>query len=345
MKKILPVAYPPITSFPAVAQALSIVFRDKEKIMPWFIPRYIQLYAFKEKNPKKTYEISANFFDAASDLTYNLKSYVLPRDLINGKWSSFSEFIVDCVDRGYYLNLSMNMYYFPCSHAYQNEHFMHFPMIYGYDDELKTFNVADFYKNLVYSFEEVTYDEMEQAYINTTFDELKGGARFDFWHQVCFWQYREDVDFEFDVKEFISVLEDYLQGRDRTQLFIRTQKYEQTDCHYGINFYDAVIHCLNNEQYDLRPLHLLCDQKKALLMKLEYLAVNKYITEDDYEKINEQCKKLYDLSAQTRNIFIKGNMSEKDCNCVDKIISNLILMKEADRLFFNDLLDSIKRII
>ena len=43
--KILPTAAPPITSFPLIANMLSILWLDKNKTLPWICDRFIQLVA------------------------------------------------------------------------------------------------------------------------------------------------------------------------------------------------------------------------------------------------------------------------------------------------------------
>lgn len=43
MKSVLPVTYPPITSFPAIANTLSFLWVNEEKVFPWLCDRYLQL--------------------------------------------------------------------------------------------------------------------------------------------------------------------------------------------------------------------------------------------------------------------------------------------------------------
>lgn len=43
MKMCLPIEEPPITSFPEIANTLSVLWRHKENVIPWLSDRFIQL--------------------------------------------------------------------------------------------------------------------------------------------------------------------------------------------------------------------------------------------------------------------------------------------------------------
>lgn len=339
MEKILPVVYPPITTYPGIAQPLSILFCNKEHIMPWFIPRYIQLATFTDKSQLDKGISMVNFLDGmCNKFGNNIKDYKLPRDLIDIKWGDFTEFLRDCLNNNYYILLSLNMYFFPCSPKYHEKQFMHFPMIYGYSDELKMFYVADFYKNSVYSFEKVPYCEMNQAYVSASFGDLNKGQMFDYLYYVSLWKYNPDVKFQFHLEEFNSIMEDYIQGKDSTQYLVNSPCFKEIYYYYGIDYYEAISYNFKNKYYDMRALHLLCDHKKAFLLKIEYLFLNEYLTSIQYERLKKKCELIYHSSIINRNLFIKCKIAKSDESYIERVIKNLSEMKENDLDFCNDLL-------
>lgn len=353
MEKLLPVTQPPITTYPGIAQPLSILFSDREQIMPWFIPRYMQIAALTQKEKLNEGISMGNFIDATHEMTYGLKEYRLPRKLINSKWGSFLDFLHDCIDCNYYIHISLNMYYFPCSPSYHSKSYMHFPMIYGYSDKLEQFYVADFYKNLIYSFETVSYGEMSLAYENAVFDEVKKGIMFDYLYYVLLWE--KTIDFErsvfpglkkqdftknADISEFSDIITDYIESKDSTHCLINNPKLSGIDFFYGLEYYDAIAYNIENKYYDARALHVLCDQKSGLSLKLDYLFQHGNITEKAYEVLKEKCKILYDLSFINRAYLIKGNLSG-NYNFVDKLINNIHVAKDRDLELCNDLLSAL----
>lgn len=151
MKK-LPVVYPPLTCYPGPAQLLSILFCHREEAMPWFASNYIQIRAITDRQKM---DEGLNMLDFFGDQSMRsiMKFYTMPRNIVDIKWKSFTEFLRSCIDVDLYVNLRINMYHFPCSPAYHKENFMHYPLIYGYDESTQEFMVSDFYQNSVYSFE------------------------------------------------------------------------------------------------------------------------------------------------------------------------------------------------
>lgn len=344
VNNILPVIYPPITSYPGIAQPLSILFTEKEKILPWFMTRYLQLTALHPDNHIPEGMNLGSFLDSFLPIECEgWEEYSLPRDFIDTQWENFTDFLKYCLSLNYYIQLSVNMYYFPCSPAYHKANFMHFPLIYGHDKDSDQFLVADFYAQTKYSFEKVSSKEIEMAYKTATFEELKYGKIYDYVYIVKLYKYASPTQYTFDFSEFLIKLHDYVNGIDSTHCQERDKKFKSYKYVHGIIYYDAMADYLRNRRCDMKVLHVLCDHKQAHLLRLDYLLNNRYLSSMQYQKLKDMCQKLYRDSLIVRNKYIK-EVGMKKYNDSEIEISNILLkIKENDQLFCNQLIYDLKK--
>ena len=87
MKICLPVEQPPITSFPTIANTLSILWGHKEKVLPWLSDRLIQLVV------RPNYDlVNTDFYDHADIDNYDLLFFVKMFSLFSpSKFPVFTE--------------------------------------------------------------------------------------------------------------------------------------------------------------------------------------------------------------------------------------------------------------
>lgn len=105
--KILTMTPPFITSYPNHANILSVISHDDETI-PWLLNSYIQLEA-----PKMlTNGLRMDYYTSVLWKTCPWVYYQrMSRELILRKWDSIVDFIVDCIDLGYYVYFLIDTYY------------------------------------------------------------------------------------------------------------------------------------------------------------------------------------------------------------------------------------------
>lgn len=338
MSYILPVVYPPITSFPDVAQTLSILFTEKERVLPWFMTHYMQLTALHPDNCIPDTMNLGSFLDCFLPIDCEgWEEYLFPRDIINKKWGEFTDFLISCLNLHYYIQLSVNMYHFPCSPAYHTKNYMHFPLIYGYNQDTHQFLVGDFYKHSKYSFENVPLEEMELAYQTATFEDLKYGKIYDYVYIVKLFKYTP-AKYIFNISEFLLKIRDYVNAMDSTHYQEYNPKFKNYKYVHGVAYYDAMADYINNYRCETKALHVLCDHKQSYLLRLDYLAENQYIRNDQYEKLKTDCDDLYKTSLIIRNKYLKQALIKKNNYCFEEIASMLLDLKEKDINFCNQLL-------
>jgi hypothetical protein len=159
---ILPTGSPMITAYPRHANFLSILQRDILKL-DWFFENYIQLQINKkdiENELKLEFHIG---YDTLSIIKYcPAISYTLfQRDLIHKAYDDIIDFIIDYIDKGYYLYFLVNTAHISAyTNTYKSNHDL---MVYGYDKDKKEIYAADFF-DLKYSQESISFEELRKGY-------------------------------------------------------------------------------------------------------------------------------------------------------------------------------------
>src|SRR5690606_36924395 len=120
-------------------------------------------------------------------------------------------------------------------------------------------------------------------------------------------------------------LSDYMYAIDSFSCFNINRNVEPNIVH-GVEVYDYLIVNLPIRPIDLRPLHLIYEHKKMMLLRLEYFRKNELISEDLFEFLFAEYKSLEKLSLVSRNLQLKNAISPSSKN-MDKIINNLKMIK------------------
>ena len=144
MRNVLVMNEPPITTYPSIANILSLLWDRKDNIIPWFADHFIQLMV--RPNHDDTF---GDFYDHADMDTYYRTIYGLPGIgwmRVNSEtvhYNVFSEYVQKQIDNGYALEACLDRYYFSFAEEYQKYHHKHSSLIYGYDSDKNEIYVAE----------------------------------------------------------------------------------------------------------------------------------------------------------------------------------------------------------
>lgn len=328
MKKIIPLVEPPITTYPAIANILSLKWGKNKSSNAWFMDHFIQLVV--RPNHEHTF---GDFYDHADLDNFYRIIYGLPglgwmrvNKGVAG-FDKFSDFIEHEIDNDYCVEACVDRYYFKfLEKKYRKNHYIHSSMIYGYDDNEKTVNIADFFIDGKYESKVISYDEINASMNNDWLINL----------------YRDEyAEYEFNEKLMKKYLEDYIYSRDSFNKFAFSNKKYNEGVIFGVAYYDYLIDCLHKENgKDYRMYHILYDHKQLMKKRLEYLInLKKY----DCEKIalllceNEN---LIRESKVLRAYFLKYCLNQST-QVMDKIKDRVISLKEKDISFVKSFIDII----
>jgi hypothetical protein len=329
-KKTLPMQYPPITSFPPHADLLSVIL-NHEETLPWFYSHYIQLVCHKNVF-EPTFRV--DFFKPAQ--WHNcpfINNQKINRDLIARRWSAFADFLIDCLDLGYYIMFYLDEYFVSNYKNYQKKHLKHDIFIFGYDLDNRTFDVADFFANRKYYYTKSTFSEIEQGYQNLHLtdicDYLKGIELID---------YRLPTQgYKFDINIPARLIEDYLLSYNTSQRYDLSPLDTNANTVSGIAVYNTLIEYLQKisehkiKKPDLRSFHVLYDHKSVMLLKIKYFMEHNYIKEG--ESLYNAYVEILEKTKIVKILVIKYILA-RDIGLLDKIISRLqlIMLKERETL-------------
>lgn len=327
-KTVLPIVYPPITTYPAIANLFTILFGHEEDVYPWITDHYIQLMAVKDKFPPY---LVWNFYDNG---TFN---QVLPvqrmphiifyredRLFASRFFDKFTDYIKEAINDGYYVRTALDLYYLNCSPC--NIHNLHDGLIFGYDDVKNKIYIADFYTNNKYQFAEATYDE-----INLAFRKSEIIKESPDWHREIKLYKFQKYDYKTNFELFLTSVKDYIECKDSLIKYKFSYAYERiTDkLVYGLDYYDLLLKYGSDNIFDTRAFHLLYDHKVLWTLRLKYLKQQVLITEKVYSKFNPLFQELEKNSLIVRNKLLKYNLCKTDKNFHD-ILSGCEALREQD---------------
>ena len=347
---ILPVEYPPITTFHQITDLFTILWARKKEIMPWFADHYIQLIV-KDDDPNNDwitfYDILfTDYVRPASRCPY-FSMQVINRAIPYKELETFTDFVEMQINNGYYINVCLNQFHLQCSGAYNKHNYVHDTFIYGYDRGNNKIYIADFYDNQKYAFKTATYQEINQS-------NMLDGIDIPYWaSEIVLYKYDTSCPYQTNTILLKQSLKDYLLGEDNLGKYIYTfDKYKCSDkCSdpnikkpiYGVDCYDAISkHCLEfKKDLDAIALHLLYDHKTAMQIRLNYLYENNYLHVQGIETLMTLYAKLRDDTLILRNLSLKYKLHGSD-EFLEKLVAKCQTIKENDKKLTSEILQRIK---
>lgn len=309
-EKILPLGKSPITCYPNHAHVFSIIDAYSKEYLPWLYNYYVQLVVPKDL------KLGVRVDFATPHITRSvpwLEKGRIDKDTVLKHWTSFSEFVKECIDKNQYVYSLLDV---GKINIYNKINFSpHDPLIYGYDDEKKIFYIKDNLQNGKYDMAAVSFVEIEDA-VNSFLDS----DAIDWIPGIYFFSYRTLYDYgtcrfknhyryDFNIILYKKLLKDYLEERnsinhwDLKSIFI--DKESENDNAWGLGVYGIILEFIRfiNEGHsadfggefplDSRGVYVLLEQKMIMFNSFKYMCESNMIKADTlYEKELEMiCKK------------------------------------------------------
>lgn len=330
-QKILPVEYPVITTYTHHAHLLSILGTKKEAF-PWIISNYIQV--FINKNFKES-----SWGDFYFPMPYETRTVEnckwlfnqkIRENLIDDRWNSIVDFVIDALDNNNYVNMMINYKYLSKSSLYKKTDWRHDVMVYGYDNEEKKLFCADFlFKSAQYEFSECSFEEFEDAYKNRY--SYTNSTYLD--HCVHTFEINSACDYEYDERNILALLKQYYSS-EMPEYWKNYNQKNSNKLVFGMQFYDALSIYLrekDNPNIDIRPFYLMQDHKNIMIERIKYLAtanvaLSSYIA--PYEQVFINCKKLVKIIMKY-NYSHSPSTLEDACLKIENIKQNEKELLEA----------------
>lgn len=323
-KKVIELAAPPITSYPAVAYILSLKWKEKEAVIPWLSDHFIQLIV-RPGHPH-TY---GDYYDHADLDNYFGKIYGMPglgwmrlnKSVAN--FSIFTDYVEYLIDNDYCIEACLDRFYFSFSESFQAEHFIHSTLIYGYDREERKIYLMDFFDNGKFVSKKASYDEVNFSMNNDWIINLYKS---------------EEADYQFNKELMRRYFDDYLNSRDSFSKYEFSNKEYNRGVLFGLAYYDYLIgRLMMEDDIDLRMIHILCDHKTLMRYRLEYLNECALFDQEHLTRLLVKNKKIFCDTNSMRTMAIMYLMQRTE-NVKKKIIDRIQRIKEEDAEFVRDVL-------
>lgn len=244
------------------------------------------------------------------------------------------EWIIEQIKNGGYIFIYLDHYFLKASDRYKKFHFLHdFTLIYGYDLSKKILYCSDNFVDGKYSHAIISFSELYNARKSQSNEEIERNIEnllvYKYQKQECFLNLKvvkgvlSDYIYN-DVKNIMKMNPDFLT--DNIFGLKINQNFKIEDCVLGIRIYQWIIEYVisnahDNQEIDIRPLHLLVNHQSILLSLVNYFKCNDLNLErySEYVCILEE---QYNVCIKLRNQALKYNIT-KDKKKVDSIIFNI----------------------
>lgn len=309
MFKELPITKPYITSYPGIANFLSIL-QSHPETEGWIFQNFIQVVYYQNINNQYLHEMTGSLLDLESGLwligQYSycpfFSQYILNRDILHQSNSDVISFFKKMIDSDYYVVLYINHQMLSNTPFYQKEDHDNPVMIYGYNDAAEEFLATGYFYHNLYSFHRITYQDFIRAEENV---RNSNDYSNDYIQRIQFLHFRPNMEYIFNKEEFLQYLLDYLESKDHTNklYFITDKKY-----YYGLSFYDKMAEQFARHSIDERLVQSLFDQKEMMLVRLPFLYKNHYFTRAHMENLIQKTDDVIKKLETIRNVILKNRI-------------------------------------
>ncbi len=287
MKKILPFVPPKYTTYNYIA-ALDVCAQNDKRMDKWYISKYILWrYVLSEDC---IHIVRSGVF---GDVSFMYQQNIWKRHIKNYYKNIFKSFL----DDGFYVYCTnIDEYYIPSTHSYNNLHFPHDVLIYGYDMEKSLYYISTYSETGHYSTKEISMECFDRAWwsqYNRSYDqEISEGC-------VKALKLEENKEFMVDLNQMLNDL----------KLYVNSECVDvgYKPAVYGIDVYkcidDYVVKAIKREISfeDCRMLKLVSEHKSIMLKRFQFLHANNIISGEMVERYEE----IYNKSENIRMLQLK----------------------------------------
>lgn len=337
-----------ITTFLHHALSLAVVLAD-ERLLPWYYEHYINIYS----NTNESGLLNLEFLEYYGPYNGVMYCYYLGYNLLK-EISNIIDFIIDQINRGYYVVINVDEYYLPEKIRYHNDHYVHQSLIYGYDNTRQKLMALGFNQENLFSKHTLDYNQFMEAF-------EKGKL---YYKETAPWTENSAIElikfkdhlteYPFDLQRFLTKLDNYLSSSGDDPI-IFTYMLNKANVKYGLNVYDEVIHHLENLlkgrfTIDYKNIHLLAEHKKGIFKRLQYI-LSRYQLTGDIVNMTECYSQIVEQVEAVRIKYLELSYSKDSLDFDDfpNIIKNTCemfqSMKEQERMLLQAISKQLHRVI
>lgn len=259
----------------------------------------------------------------------------IPIDLLLDLSSDFISFCKISIDRDFYLFIPIECSEISNYSVYKAKKIPHHIFVYGYDDEQQLFLCAEFFSfsNKRYSFEPVSYQEMEEAFFS-----LQSQVTSEMMRKEHL-QWKKDIELlyslvdhkdKFTIQRIQCGLHYYLDKRD-----CDGNKDYIKDVYYGVAIYDLLEEYINElikedyQSFDIRCFTLVLFHFRYLRLQAEFIKKNYDCDENHQNEFVNNFLELENYAQFFLNLAIKYKIVRK-ITILKRILKMIKYLKDKD---------------
>lgn len=245
-----------------------------------------------------------------------------------------TDFFKKCICSNKYIYAWVDQFFVSATPHHDREHNIHPILIYGFDEDWEVYHCKCFcVERGVYS-ADIAMEEYHKA--------LEQAARIDLHinddEVFCLFKIRDDIKYDFSIGSFVNELYDYTVGKGRYKeaYFFKSEYNVDSEYNYDISCYGLKVTFLlakglqkrQLRWFDYRIVHMICENKKNILMRLRYIAA-RYAGYhvNAYESLVDEYAQIVDGYEKFRLLAMKKSITENhslyDLDYIDKTAHGL----------------------
>ena len=303
----------PTTSYFAISLPLSVIL-SHEETKEWYYENFINIYAEKAGNlcfADMSFGMLARYNTV---FEYTVSKYEDTQDT-----SIVERLRHEIFNERNYAYLYVDEYYISCKSAYQNNHFHHQALIYGFDDDRRVFNAIAFDTSKHFAELEYGYDEVEKGYSAGFLCEWERNETFG----VIFFKICPNFSHKLYFPNVINALQEYINGSvPRNIRYIQHNMEENSfvqdeQVAFGTNAICRAALILKESMpenfafVDFRRVHFLYEHAKMLLDRVKYYIEYFQMDDGEYTNLVDQYAGIVQRYQKARMVFLKLRLINK----------------------------------
>lgn len=327
---ILPIAPPEVDGYQFYALPLAILANYDES-KSWIYSNFIQT-CFDKKLIDSPVPFCFYMYDPASCPW--LKYLHFDRDIFLAFNQDIVTFIIESLNREYYIYLNIDEYFIPERKAYQRYNSSHDILVYGYNLGEEVFLTLGYNNENQLKTTKVPFQLFLQAFNNL--DNI-----INYCTQINLYKFQKNSQYHFNLKLVIETLEDYLFSQNTSERFSMLR--EPWDRAYGMEGYQyfrQYISLMNDNNSPLvRDMHVLWEHKKLMTSRIKYMELNGYLS--PLNSFSNNFSKIETMAMHIRNKALYYSI-KKDPVVLDNITKLIDQLAHDEYLQLENLLKHLK---
>lgn len=321
-KNILPLTELNAAYEPTADIAQYVIRSDMTNFAYELLENYIGILCLNNKSSR------VMTFAVGYDIFSSLEQYRIDSDMARVFVTDIRRFIVDSIDKGFYISFIADMYYIEnYKECYKTNHGVRELLIYGYDLVENVFYASDYFDFTNRTFETIKISQIEDSFnlSKAGFYEKPINRELDYYiylNKIHLLKLDHTKKRELKIEKVVSEIDRFISGY---------KFYSCDEIFFGITFFDVLFERLENNEISTKNFYLIKAHIMLMIERIEmifkmYSIKNTEIL-NSLDSLNTESGTLWKLIAKymmNRDAGLKSKCKEMTIRIKDKYYAELV---------------------